>query len=51
VSLRVNVKDGTNAGVRDPHKGEAPDWTCPECEQWLRGYWTNCPNCGERRPK
>lgn len=47
--LRVNVQNGTMAGIRHVHPQNKADWRCPGCKGWIRYYWAKCPNCAHPR--
>lgn len=46
--MRVNVKNGTNAGWRTT-RPKAEDWKCPNCGARNRYYWVKCPVCAHPR--
>lgn len=50
--LLVRVAGGTAAGIKTASLPQnKDDWECPECHARNKFYWSNCPNCGHRRPE
>lgn len=50
--LLTHVAGGTSAGTKSAPKAQSKsDWECPRCNARCKFYWTNCPNCGHRRPE
>jgi hypothetical protein len=51
--MRINVRNGTNAGWRTVKLQNRRDWKCPnrECGARNRYYWTRCPVCKHPRPE
>lgn len=49
--LLVRVIGGTAAGTKTALKPQnKADWECPSCYARCKFYWSNCPNCGHKRP-
>ena len=46
--MRINVKNGTNAGTRVVRERPSTAWKC--CNNELKPYWVKCPDCGTPRP-